>query len=68
MLETTSPPVLKQLVDEYAELVRIKEAYYELIFSVETKHPQESRHQTALRYIKQAENHECNPPQQNWEI
>ena len=30
--------------------------YQELIFHVETKHPGETRHETALRYIKQAEN------------
>ena len=30
-------------------------AYYELIYAVGTKHPGETRHQTALRYIKEAE-------------
>ena len=29
--------------------------YFELIMAVGNKHPGESRHQTALRYIKEAE-------------
>lgn len=33
----------------------------ELLFNVKTKHPGETRFETALRYIKQAENKE-NPP------
>lgn len=33
--------------------------YLELIYAVETKHPDETRHQTALRYIQQAENRPC---------
>lgn len=32
-----------------------KEAYYELLLAVQTKHPGESRHQTALRYIRDRE-------------
>jgi hypothetical protein len=28
--------------------------YYELLFAVKTKYPDESRHQTALRYIMEA--------------
>lgn len=31
------------------------DAYYELIYAVESKHDGESRHATALRYIRQAE-------------
>lgn len=34
--------------------------YYELLHYVETKHPNESRHDTALRYIKEAENKNTN--------
>ena len=30
--------------------------YNELIYAVQTKHPDETRHQTALRYIRNAEN------------
>ena len=33
----------------------ISQQYYELLYSVEQKFPNESRHQTALRYIQQAE-------------
>jgi len=35
--------------------------YHELLFAVETKHPEESRHQTALRYIKNAERTDGEP-------
>lgn len=33
----------------------IKQKYYELIYAVGNKYPNETRHETALRYIKQAE-------------
>lgn len=36
-------------------LTEIKDRYDELIYAVERKFPDESRHQTALRYIKEAE-------------
>ena len=37
-------------------LYAIEHLYYELLGGVETKIPDESRHETALRYIKEAEN------------
>ena len=40
---------------------RIKELYYELLYQVCNKYSNETRHQTALRYIRQAEN-QNNPP------
>ena len=33
-----------------------KDLYYDLLYAVETKHNGETRHNTALRYIKEAEN------------
>ena len=38
-----------------AELAEAKRLYYELIYQVANVHPGESRHETALRYLKQAE-------------
>ena len=35
--------------------------YYELLFAVGNKYPDETRHQTALRYIKQAEMSSAGP-------
>lgn len=32
-----------------------EDKYYELLYAVGTKYPNESRHETALRYIKEAE-------------
>ena len=34
--------------------------YYELLMAVSTKYPDETRHQTALRYIKECENRATN--------
>jgi len=36
----------------------IKSLYYELLFAVESKFNGESRHETALRYIREAESRE----------
>ena len=33
----------------------LSEKYYELLYAVVRKHPAETRHETALRYIRQAE-------------
>jgi len=38
--------------------------YNELIMAVETKYPDESRHETALRYIQQSENRCYGPAQE----
>ena len=34
----------------------ISDRYYELLYAVETKFPNEFRHETALRYIREREN------------
>jgi hypothetical protein len=44
-------------------LLDLQRKYNELLFEVSTKFPHESRHETALRYIKQAEAPQNNPPQ-----
>ena len=44
-----------------ARVAELEEQYGELIFAVATKYPDETRHQTALRYIQQAENREDSP-------
>lgn len=43
------------------ELQLIKQRYENLIFAVGSKYPNESRHETALRYIQQAENRDHQP-------
>ena len=47
------------LIDAFKKLSMecedIKTQYYELIMAVGNKYPNESRHQTALRYIRGAE-------------
>ncbi len=40
---------------EFEELETIRENYYELIMAVENKYPGETRHQTALRLIKEVQ-------------
>lgn len=44
-----------RLDDKVDHLERQLEEYYKLLYAVETKYPNETRHQTALRYIQQAE-------------
>ena len=58
--ETTE--VSKELLTEcIEEIIKLRAAYYELILAVGNKYPGETRHQTALRYIKCAElQPECN--------
>lgn len=45
-------------------LAELNERYGQLIYSVSMKHPNESRHETALRYIRQAEKGSCGGPMQ----
>ena len=60
---------LSLLVDERdqlkAELEAARAKYHELIFQVGIVHPGETRHETALRYLRQAEdikNTQCGMP------
>jgi hypothetical protein len=46
-----------------AEIDEYKKKYEELLYAVMSKFPNESRHETALRYIKQAETHDGTPEQ-----
>ena len=49
--------------DSQAELAKAEQRvakYNELIYAVQTKNPDETRHQTALRYIRNAENRPSN--------
>lgn len=48
--------------DLHAELKRVREQYDDLLMQVATVHPGESRHDTAKRYIRNAEQHD-NPPE-----
>jgi predicted S18 family serine protease len=44
-----------EIVKEYNRLKEVESKYTELIYQVETVFPMETRHETALRYIKNAE-------------
>lgn len=53
-----SPPGAPLFMEAAAELRRLHEIekqYHELLYAVGNKYEGESRHQTALRYIQQAE-------------
>lgn len=39
----------------------VQDKYHELLYAVSRKHPGESRHETALRYIRQAESQDHGP-------
>lgn len=58
-----APPMVTVHMDHLARLERDSERYEELLYSVQTKHSDESRHETALRYIRNAEN-QCHGPVQ----
>jgi len=48
-------PALRAAATEILRLAAIEQRYWELIYGVATKHPDETRHQTALRYIQERE-------------
>jgi hypothetical protein len=53
---------MKELRSLRAENARQRSEYMELIYAVATKHPNETRHQTALRYIMQRESQQAHGP------
>jgi len=53
--------VLKYIKKVEAKRRATEAKYHELLFAVETAHPRESRHETALRYIKNAERTDGEP-------
>lgn len=54
---------MEELVQKYKD---ISVKYYELIYAVGNAYPNESRHETALRYIKEAEsNVDCGTEKQD---
>jgi hypothetical protein len=46
---------LEEYCDWLVQPAPVQELYNELLFAVARVHPNETRHQTALRYIQQAE-------------
>jgi hypothetical protein len=70
-VDINEPNRLRKCLDSYdiPTWCRLKldvsELYNELLIAVGNKFSNESRHQTALRYIRQAEKIENNPPKQN---
>jgi hypothetical protein len=56
---------IKESINEYIKYdqpnetkTKYEEKYNELLYAVGTKYPNETRHETALRYIKEAEQHD----------
>ena len=48
----------QDLLDEVgAQIKELQDKYYELLYGVASKFPDESRHETALRYIRNGELH-----------
>ena len=50
-----------------AEIEALRKRYEELLYAVSCKYPNESRHETALRYIQERENREvaCGSPKES---
>jgi len=66
MSEYLSEQIIKVIADENialkvqvkglkTEVARLREDYHELIFQVENKYPNETRHETAKRLIREAQ-------------
>lgn len=52
----------QDLLDEVsAQIKELQARYYELLYGVASKFPNETRHETALRYIRNAEIHDNDP-------
>jgi hypothetical protein len=52
----------QDLLDEVgAQIKELQAKYYELLYGVARKFPNETRHETALRYIRNAETHGNEP-------
>jgi hypothetical protein len=45
------------LIFQIEHLLDIEKKYYELIYQIARVYPRETRHDTALKYIKRAEEH-----------
>ena len=54
---------MSRLTDTIEDLEDRADKYYDLLYAVHRKFPNETRHETALRYIQNAESHDSNPPQ-----
>ena len=52
----TSPELMREAADE---IDRLEKQYYELLYAVSKKHEGETRHDTALRYIRERESAPC---------
>lgn len=75
LLKTTTDALIRKcealrdeceaLRDDRDEAQRL---HQELLFEVATKHPRESRHETALRYIRQAETHSNTQCEENGNV
>jgi hypothetical protein len=55
---------IEEIVKEYNRLKEKERKYNELIYNVVNNFPNETRHETALRYIKNAETPSSNPLQE----
>ncbi len=43
------------IADDVADLEKRSDLYFNLLFAIRSKFPNETRHETALRYIREAE-------------
>lgn len=55
LMIATVKAVMCGLVKQMDDGEKVREKYQELIYQVQTKHPNETRHETALRYIMERE-------------
>jgi len=55
VLRNSDRDIRRQNADLRKRLEEAERQYHELLFAVETKHDGETRHETALRYVRQGE-------------
>lgn len=60
--DAVTPQAVLEIMDERDAL---REKYNDLLYEVATKFPDESRHETAKRYIGQMENRDSSPAMEN---
>jgi hypothetical protein len=57
LIAKSTPDWLSRQIQSEGEYKELQRKYHELIMAVASKFPGETRHQTALRYIKHMENY-----------
>lgn len=64
MAHTFLGAISRILLEQTEEIQQLRTRYHELLYGVASRYPGETRHETALRYIREAENRPSSGPDQ----